>query len=568
MRRRQRRGDEHLLIGAWLLAALVVLGFATTGAWAQNPPAAGEGDDAPVATTDANDPTAPPAETADAEEAPLEGAFTEEELQALVAPVALYPDLVLVLVLQASLAPLDVVQADRFLADYAEDPSLAPDEDWDDSVIGLLNYPSAVETMSGDLDWTESLGTAVIEQLEGVQDAIQEFRGFMRAVGALESNEQMTVIAEGDVIRIEPADETAVFIPQYDPDALLAALYSTDVPPEPAAPEGETVASEEVVEEEAVAGSEAVAESEERLTEEGAAFESAPAPVAEPAPAVVPAAAPAYYPAVAPPPVTYSDPSPSWLGTAATFAGGAAVGGLVGWAIADDDDDDDGDRYSRGNIDIEDSTITINRGDGDELDELQRRVQDERQDREALQEAKREQTKLKAQNAQLERDARKKEEREQAKRQLQERYPEQRQRTAGGARDKVPGLAASGGQQRAVGRESAGSRQVAARVDRAKAQAAPRRPAAKAAPARGGKAVRAGDRRQPQVASAFGGTKKSTREAKRDSDRGLKSRSRAKTTVKPNRSGGGQSAFAQHGGGKKARAGNRGGGGKGRRGRK
>ena len=56
----------------------------------------------------------------------VEGALSDEELQALVAPIALYPDLVLVLTLQASLAPLDVVQADRFLADYAEDSRSSP----------------------------------------------------------------------------------------------------------------------------------------------------------------------------------------------------------------------------------------------------------------------------------------------------------------------------------------------------------------------------------------------------------------------------------------------------------
>ena len=68
--------------------------------------------------------------------------------------------------------------------------------------------------------------------------------------------------------------------------------------------------------------------------------------------------------------MTYSDPSPSWLGTAATFAGGAVVGGLVGWAIAtttmtttmtDGDSNSNSNSYSRGNVNVEDSTITVNR---------------------------------------------------------------------------------------------------------------------------------------------------------------------------------------------------------------
>jgi Protein of unknown function (DUF3300) len=73
-----------------------------------------------------------------------------------VAPVALYSDLVLVLALQASLAPFDIWQADRFLTQCAEDPSLLPDQGWDESLIGLLNYPTVVRTMSADLDWTDT----------------------------------------------------------------------------------------------------------------------------------------------------------------------------------------------------------------------------------------------------------------------------------------------------------------------------------------------------------------------------------------------------------------------------
>ena len=161
--------------------------------------------------------------------APSAGALSSEELQALVAPIALYPDLVLVLTLQASLAPLDIVQAERFLERYAQDPSLTPDPDWDQSVVGLLNYPTVIHQMNADLDWTQTLGQAVLNQLEGVQDAIQDVRSFMRAVGGLESNDKMTVVVEDDNISIRPTDPDAVFIPQYDPEALLTALYSTDV---------------------------------------------------------------------------------------------------------------------------------------------------------------------------------------------------------------------------------------------------------------------------------------------------------------------------------------------------
>jgi Protein of unknown function (DUF3300) len=530
------RWEEPAYGRLWFAACALIVAMACTSVAAQ-------AQDAPDAGTEPAAAAVAPEEVAETpqEGGAPDGALSAEELQALVAPIALYPDLVLVLTLQASLAPLDVVQAQRFLDQYAEDPSLTPDQDWDESVIGLLNYPTVVQKMSDDLEWTQTLGSAVVTQLEGVQDAIQEIRGFMRAVGALESNDQMTVIAEGDIIRIEPADENAVFIPQYDPEALLAALYSTDVPAAPAeasiSDEEVPVASEETVE------TEGVVETEE--TGEIAGTETMGEP--EPAPTVeaVPAAAPAYYPAVAPPPVTYSDPSPSWLGTAATFAGGAVVGGLVGWAIADDDDDDDdgdedinidfddgdGDRLGRGDINVEDNTIVVNRGDGGDLDDLRQRAQGER----------------------LERAAREKAQREDAKQRLERRYAEnQPRRTAAtaGTEGKLSGLATSGRTHpAAASRESTGGKQLAARVEQARAKADPgRREAAGSRPARGGgKAVRAGERKQQQVASAFGGGK-SARQAKRDSDRGLKSRSRANTEVKRKRGGGG-GAFAQHGGG-------------------
>jgi hypothetical protein len=75
----------------------------------------------------------------------------------LVAPVALYPDLVLVLALQASLAPLDVVQAQRFLDRYADDPSLAPDPDWDEKVLGseTTEVVAAIDAHDPDGTWSE-----------------------------------------------------------------------------------------------------------------------------------------------------------------------------------------------------------------------------------------------------------------------------------------------------------------------------------------------------------------------------------------------------------------------------
>ena len=342
---RQRMVGARGRLATVVVALVCALSSASGETRAQSAP---EADSEPAA--------APPSATEPAAETDLDatddGALSSEELQALVAPIALYPDLVLVLALQASLAPLDIVQADRFLAQYAEDPSLVPDQGWDESVIGLLNYPTVVRTMSADLDWTDTLGTAVITQLEGVQDAIQDFRAFMRAIGALESNEQMTIIAEGDFIRIEPTDENAVFIPQYDPDALLAALYSTDVAPAPAETGAEAVAAPEA---------EAAEEhAEEVVTEDrggggggaGRVRRAAHRSRAGGGAGLLPGGGataghllgPRRRPGSAP-----LRPSPAAPWSAASSAGRSPT--MTTTTI--DDDDGDGD-YSRGNIDIED----------------------------------------------------------------------------------------------------------------------------------------------------------------------------------------------------------------------
>ena len=92
------------------------------------------------------------------------------ELDTLMAPVALFPDPLLAAVLQASVVPLDVVQASRFLDDYAKDNTAVPDADWDPAVLGLLAFPSVLQGMNEHLDWVEDVGDAVTERLPDVQD--------------------------------------------------------------------------------------------------------------------------------------------------------------------------------------------------------------------------------------------------------------------------------------------------------------------------------------------------------------------------------------------------------------
>jgi Protein of unknown function (DUF3300) len=147
-----------------------------------------------------------------------------DDVRALVAPVALYPDPILAVVLQASTLPLEVVQADRFLTRREKDKTLLPDPDWDKAIIALLNYPRQVRLMSEYLDWTEELGDRVVDDLDAVQAAIQDVRLAAYDAGFLKSDTHQKVEMRDDQVRITLIDPQKVRIPRYDPAALLAAL--------------------------------------------------------------------------------------------------------------------------------------------------------------------------------------------------------------------------------------------------------------------------------------------------------------------------------------------------------
>jgi hypothetical protein len=123
------------------------------------------------------------------------------DLTRLVAPVALYPDPLLALILQAAVQPVQVVQAERFLAKRAKEPELAPDPGWDPSILGLLNYPALIGSMSEYLDWTETVGDAMVDRLPEVQDAVQQIRWSAYQVGLLGSTEHQQVMIQEDTIR-------------------------------------------------------------------------------------------------------------------------------------------------------------------------------------------------------------------------------------------------------------------------------------------------------------------------------------------------------------------------------
>jgi hypothetical protein len=163
-----------------------------------------------------------------------------EELDQLVAPIALYPDPLLAEVLMASAYPLDIVQAERWLAANknlkGDQLKAAVDKQpWDDSIKSLVATPSVLEMMSTKLDWTQKLGDAVVAQQSDVMDAIQRLRARAQENNKLTSTKQQTVTVgqvEGkQVIAIEPTEPDTVYVPYYNPAVVYGEWPYPDYPP-------------------------------------------------------------------------------------------------------------------------------------------------------------------------------------------------------------------------------------------------------------------------------------------------------------------------------------------------
>ena len=147
---------------------------------------------------------------------------TSEQLQRLVAPIALYPDSLVAQILAASTYPEQVVQADRWVQAH---PELKGDalgkavdqQPWDPSVKALVAFPSVLGNMDKNLSWTSSLGDAYYNQQQDVMDAVQLMRRRAQGAGNLKTTPQQTITAQDSTITIEPANPEMVYIPEYDP---------------------------------------------------------------------------------------------------------------------------------------------------------------------------------------------------------------------------------------------------------------------------------------------------------------------------------------------------------------
>lgn len=164
--------------------------------------------------------------------------LSSRELDQLLAPVALYPDKLLSLILTASAHPLEVVEAARWRDDpenaglQGDDLASALDrQDWDPSVKAIVPFTQVLHEMNRHIEWMKRLGEAFLSQQDDVMDSAQRLRRRALAAGTLNSNAQQTVIMDGRGIRVEPADTDTVYVPQYDPAAVYGLWPYPDYPP-------------------------------------------------------------------------------------------------------------------------------------------------------------------------------------------------------------------------------------------------------------------------------------------------------------------------------------------------
>jgi hypothetical protein len=181
------------------------------------------------------------AQTAPSTGAPLQPLLKAEQLDQLVAPIALYPDPLLAQLLIAATYPLEVVQAERWAKANAKlkgDALTAAigKQPWDESIKSLVPVPNVLTMMSDQLEWTQRLGDAMLAQQSDVMEAVQRLRARAQANGKLQSSKEQTVTTQTDdqqrpYVVIEPASPNEIYVPYYEPAVVYGAWPYPDYAP-------------------------------------------------------------------------------------------------------------------------------------------------------------------------------------------------------------------------------------------------------------------------------------------------------------------------------------------------
>ena len=158
--------------------------------------------------------------------------YPPDQLDSLIAPIALYPDPLLAQVLAASTYPLELVQLQQWLDKNKtlKDKALADavaKQPWDPSVQSMAGLPDVVKRLTNDIQWTTDLGNAFLGQQNDVMDAVQRMRKKAEGTGNLKSNEQQKVetkvVESKQVIVIEQSNPQVVYVPSYNPTVVYGA---------------------------------------------------------------------------------------------------------------------------------------------------------------------------------------------------------------------------------------------------------------------------------------------------------------------------------------------------------
>lgn len=168
----------------------------------------------------------------------FESIFKPEELEQILAPIALYPDALLAQVLAAATYPLEIVEAHRFIK---ANPGLqnealleaAKEKDWEPSIKAMLEFPDVLALMDEQLEWTKKLGDAVLIQQADCMDAIQRLRQKAYAQGNLVTSEKQVIRVkpQTQIIVIEPASPKVIYVPVYDTAIIYGRWCCPKYPP-------------------------------------------------------------------------------------------------------------------------------------------------------------------------------------------------------------------------------------------------------------------------------------------------------------------------------------------------
>ncbi len=168
----------------------------------------------------------PPGPAPDQQQAPAGQTFSPEQLDSLVAPIALYPDSLLSQVLVASTYPLELVEANQWLQQNgnlqgAALVTAAQQQNWDPSIQALVPFADVIKRLNSDIRWTTDLGNAFLAQQADVMNAVQRMRARARDNGKLADTPQQRVVVENQdgqsAIEIQPTDPQVVYVPVYNP---------------------------------------------------------------------------------------------------------------------------------------------------------------------------------------------------------------------------------------------------------------------------------------------------------------------------------------------------------------